>query len=403
VKPILRAVYALLHSLATLPGVGRLFGGWLRPVTVQEIITSGVIRDGEIYGPSQAITSLVQEFGTPFVTPDPERYPAVGWRVVEDATAVTTRHYPYLVHGNHMMIGARRNPGPWQVVKRGNHVVWQSGFRALVNLTRGDTIQVDGAILLGGHSHTNWYHWLVDALPQLHTARLLPEPYRAWPVVVPDEIFRYPTMVETVDLFLDGRDVIRVAEGTRVRGTLCWVDSLEISNLPESLVTPRPLSQIHLLHKEGMHSYRRVFLDRFGDHPSPWGERIFITRTGTRRAYNQDEIADIAREFGFTVVAPESLSLAEQVALFSHATHIIGPSGAGFGGMLFASPGTHVLCWQDSRLTHMTILPDLATLTDSHYWHLFYEPLDGGIFTGNYHLDPEKIRQSLQEFVSGTS
>ena len=402
-KPILRTAYTLLHTLASLPVVGRPISRWLRPVTVTEVITSGIVANGDIYGPSAAITSRVQEFGQPFATPEPEEFPAVGWRVVDNATAVTTRHYQYLVHGNQMMIGPRRNPGPWQVVKRGNHVVWESGFRALIAMTRGNTIDTEGAILLGGHSHTNWYHWLVDALPQLHTARLLPEPYRTWPVCVPEEIYRYPTMVEALELFLDGRPVIVVPEGSRIRGRLCWIDSLEISNLPESLVVDRPLSQIHLLHREGMESYRQVFLDHFGGAPSPWGEKIFITRTGTRRVYNQDDIAAIAAEYGFTAVAPEKLSLAEQVTLFSHATHIIGPSGAGFGGLLFASPGVQVLCWQDSRLTHMTILPDLATLTDSHYWHVFYEPESGGIFTGNYHLDPETIRHAIGEFVSPSS
>jgi capsular polysaccharide biosynthesis protein len=119
--------------------------------------------------------------------------------------------------------------------------------------------------------------------------------------------------------------------------------------------------------------------------------------------YNQDDIEAVAKEFGFTAVAPEKLSLPEQVALFSQATHIIGPSGAGFGGMLFASPGTQVLCWQDSRLTHMTILPDLATLTGSDYWHVFYEPEGGGVFTGNYHLDPNTIRRNLHDFVSAGS
>lgn len=375
-------------------------GRWLRPVEVMEILAEGIIAEGEFFAPRQAITSRVQEFGSPFIVPEAETFPSVGWRIIPDAIVKSTRHFPYLVHGNQMMIGSRRNPGPWRVVKRGNEVVWQRGHRALVNVSRGHTKDVGQALLLGGHAHSNWYHWLVDALPQLHTARLLPDAYRHWPVLIPEEVFGYPTMVDAVELFLDGRDIIRIPSGSRIRGTICWIDSLEIINLPESEVTPRPLSQIHLLHREGMESYRQVFIERFGSNPSPDGEKIFLTREGTRRQYNQDEVAAVAAEFGFRAVAPETLSLAEQVALFHHATHLIGPSGAGFAGLLFSQPNTQVLCWQDSRLTAMTILPDLAALADSHYWHLLYKPESGGIFTGDYHLDVEKIRRTLQEFTT---
>jgi hypothetical protein len=400
VKPILRAAYALLHALARIPGLGRLISWWLRPVVVHEIISSGVVAEGELYEPSAAIVSRVQVFGEPFIEPEPEQFPRVGWRVIDNATAISTRHFPYLVHGNHMMIGPRRNPGPWQVVRRGNQVVWQSGTRALVNMVRGDTLRVPTVILLGGRSHKNWYHWLVDALPQLHSARLLPEPYRSWPVCVPEEIFRYPTMVEALELFLDGREVIRLPRNARLVGSVCWIDSLENLDVPETLVMSRPESEIHLLQREGMTAYRQVFLDSLSGTPSPWGEKIFLTRKGTRREYNQDEIVEVAHELGFVAVAPETLTLAEQVTLFQGATHIIGPSGAGFGGLLFAKENSKVLCWQDSRLMSMTILPDLAALSNSEYWHILYEPESGGVFTGNYHLDPDTIRVALQEFVS---
>jgi hypothetical protein len=395
-------VYRLLHALAQVPGLSRLITPRWQPVVVTEILTTGSDDEGTIYPAQPAITSRVQEFGQPFVSPEPEQFPAVGWRVVSHATVMSTRHFPYLVSGNQMMIGSRRNPGPWRVVRKGNQVVWQDGVRALVNRKRGSTLAVDSALLLGGHAHTNWYHWLVDALPQLHTAARLPDPYRGWPVLVPEEIFRYASMAEALQLFLDGREVIRIPEGSRVTGRICWIDSLEILDVPECLTTPRPMSQIHLLHREGMESYRQVFLDHFGDDPSPFGERVFLTRRGTRRGYNQDEIAEVAKELGFVAVAPEMLTLREQVALFRTATHLIGPSGAGFAGLLFSGPNTQVLCWQDSRLTAMTILPDLATLNHSDYWHVFYVPRSGGIFTGDYHLDPEMMRRTLHTFVSQT-
>lgn len=393
-------VYRLIFSLARIPGLSRLFASRWRPVVVTEILTTGLDDEGTIFPVQQAITSRVQEFGQPFLPPDPEQFPPVRWRVVSDATAMSTRHFPYLVVGDQMMIGPRRNPGPWRVVRKGNQVVWQDGRRALVNMKRGQTVVVGQALLLGGHAHTNWYHWLVDALPQLHTASRLPDPYREWPVLVPEQIFRYPTMVEALHLFLNGREIITVPEWSRVTGRLCWVDSLEILNVPECLTTPRPMSQIHLLHREGMESYRRVFLDHFGDEPSPFGDRVYLTRQGSRRSYNQEEIAQVAEEFGFVAVAPETLTLEEQVRLFGTATHMIGPSGAGFAGLLFSNSNTRVLCWQDSRLTAMTILPDLATLNHSEFWHVFYEPPSGGIFTGDYHLDPELMRRHFHAFVS---
>ena len=370
---------------------------------MQEILTTGVVAEGELYGPSAAITSRVQVFGKPVIEPEPEEFPRVGWRVSDNAIVMSTRHFPYLVHGNQMMIGPRRNPGPWQVVRRGNQVVWQSGTKALVNLVRGRTLRVPEVILLGGRSHRNWYHWLVDALPQLHSARLLPEPYQSWPVCVPEEIFRYPTMVEALELFLNGREVVRLPRNTRLIGRVCWIDSLENLDVPETLVMSRPDSEIHLLHREGMQAYRQVFLDAFAGTPSEWGEKVFLTRKGTRRVYNQDEIIAVAKELGFQDVAPETLTLAEQVTLFQGATHIIGPSGAGFGGLLFAKENSKVLCWQDSRLMSMTILPDLAALTGTDYWHILYQPESGGVFTGDYHLDPDTIRKALQKFVSPDS
>jgi hypothetical protein len=397
---VIGLAYRLLHHLARVPGLSLLITRQWRAVVVTQVVTIGARDQGVFFLPQPAITSRVQEFGQPFVTPDPEEFPAVGWRVVPDATVMSTRHFPYLVTGNQMMIGPRRNPGPWRVVRKGNQVVWQDGVHALVNTKRGATLEVPHAIVLGGHAHTNWYHWLVDALPQLHTARDLPEPYRSWPVLVPETIFRYPTMVEALNLFLDNREVIRVPEWSRVTGDICWIDSLEIINVPECLTTPWPMSQIHLLHREGMESYRQVFLDHFSETAPPVGQRIFLTRGGTRRPYNQDEIATVAEEFGFVAVAPETLNLAEQVHLFRHATHIIGPSGAGLAGLLFSSKDTRVLCWQDSRLQAMTILPDLAALSHSTYDHVFYKPHSGGIFTGDYSLDPDLMRQKLQEFVS---
>ena len=47
-------------------------------------------------------------------------------------------------------------------------------------------------------------------------------------------------------------------------------------------------------------------------------------------------IKTLAR-YGFTAIRPETMSLREQVSQFQRAEVIVGPHGAGFGGMVFCT------------------------------------------------------------------
>jgi tetratricopeptide (TPR) repeat protein len=78
--------------------------------------------------------------------------------------------------------------------------------------------------------------------------------------------------------------------------------------------------------------------------PQPRGRKLFVTRQGaTRRLLNGDEIERIAEQFGFELVACETLSFGEQARLFSEARIIAGAHGAGLVNMVFAPPGTQVI------------------------------------------------------------
>ncbi|MFZ9105264.1 MAG: hypothetical protein ACO2ZT_01170, partial [Pontimonas sp.] len=62
--------------------------------------------------------------------------------------------------------------------------------------------------------------------------------------------------------------------------------------------------------------------------------------------------------------------------------------------------GTSALCWQDTRLRFMTILPDLATLNGAEYWHIFYQSHeDNGLFRSSYTLDETWLRESLDTWL----
>ena len=398
---LIRGFYALVHWALHHPATR-----WVVPRRFRraDIVISpgvGAVESGVFFEPSDAIVSRSQILGEPPITPEPERFPAVTWGVFNDAWVTNNRYFPFLVTGQTIMLPPRRVEGPWRLSYRRNRIVWSDGEHVVIDTARGEQMAVDQAIFLGGRDFTNWYHWLVDALPQLHLANRLPEHLRGLPVVIPEQIYRYPTMVEALELFLDGRDVIRVPEWSAVRATrLVWIDPLEVSNLPQRKSHPTMDPKIHQLHREGMESYRDVFLGAFAASPVTPHRKIVLARDTTRRSFNQDEVLAVAAEFGFEPCYPEKLSLAEQVAVFREARHIIGPSGAGFAGLLFVQPGTQALCWQDTRIRSMTILPDLATLNHADYYHVFYRSDEsGGLFKSNYHLDPDWLRDSLRTFL----
>lgn len=399
---IIQSLYRLLHAALSSPVTRWMIPRRFRRADVLISPGQGAIEQGVFFEPSDAIVSRSQILGEPRIIPDPEQFPAVTWTRWRDAWVTNNRYFPFLLHRDTLMLPPRRVEGPWRLTYRRNRIVWSDGSHVIVDTQRGPEMRVDSAIFLGGRDFTNWYHWLVDVLPQVHLANRLPDHLRHWPVLIPEQIYRFPTMVQSLELFLEGRQIIRVPEWSAVAAKeLVWIDPLEVSNLPQRKTHPTMDPRIHMLHREGMEGYRDVFLEAYAPTPVTPYRKIMLARDTARRSYNQDEVMAVATEFGFEPCYPEKLSLEEQIQVFRESTHIIGPSGAGFAGLLFCQPGTQALCWQDTRIRSMTILPDLATLNGADYLHVFYESDEsGGLFRSNYHLEPGWVRESLKKFLS---
>jgi capsular polysaccharide biosynthesis protein len=90
------------------------------------------------------------------------------------------------------------------------------------------------------------------------------------------------------------------------------------------------------------HWYRQ----RFAAHTSsePPRRKLYLSRSAVtrRRVGNEAEVIGTLEPLGYECVHAESLSVREQVALFSQASHIVGSSGGALTNMLFAPAGTRV-------------------------------------------------------------
>ena len=71
--------------------------------------------------------------------------------------------------------------------------------------------------------------------------------------------------------------------------------------------------------------------------------RVFISRNSSRRITNEKSVMDYLGKLGFEKVKCEKLSFEEQVNIFSDASVVIAPHGAGLTNLIFAKDNVKVL------------------------------------------------------------
>ncbi|NET40526.1 tetratricopeptide repeat protein [Okeania sp. SIO2B3] len=175
-----------------------------------------------------------------------------------------------------------------------------------------------------------YFHWMVDLLPRI-------------------EILRRGINLEEIDWFLVNNYQQPFQQET-----------LKILGIPEDkilasdrhpyiqaeeLVVPSYSSYLGWLQPWGVKFLREVFLKERIIEKSGLPERIYISRSNARyrRVMNEPEVVEILSKFGFTCIAPESMSLESQIATFAHAKIIVAPHGSGLTNIVFCNPETKII------------------------------------------------------------
>ncbi len=205
------------------------------------------------------------------------------------------------------------------------------------------------AILIGGRSDANWFHWMAEYLPRV--------------LSIPSSIG------DDVPLLLSPRVPQTGIEALR-----------ELSSRPLVFADPETSQHVGVLHvaapplqvldttrvpwAEGLGVNRAPFdnLRRIWgvDRPrSGTGLRLFLERRAAHRGIaNQAALNAIALRHGFTAIDPSRLSFAEQRELFSQADVVVGASGAVMANYLMLRPGSRILALTSDHL-HDFLLPVL--------------------------------------------
>ena len=251
------------------------------------------------------------------------------------------------------------------------------GDRSLAGKT--ERILPGVSILLSHWNVETYGHWLLEGVPKLLLLRRLIDDLPPFRILLPRSA---PGFVRKwIDLVLPGANVEIYEDATEyVRA--------------ETLIVPTVLfvSRGHHFHPE---------LSSLVEDLLPPGRRradtrLFVSRVhqnNFRHMSNLEEIEEIAVAEGLELVRPETLPIAEQIALFSRARVIVGDFGSVMHNALFSPPGAVVLCLNmvtglQSRIAELQRhrVAYLLPSDGEAVMHKYDDPFR------SYHIDPEQFR-----------
>lgn len=194
----------------------------------------------------------------------------------------------------------------------------------------------------------NYFHYIVEVLPKFLIIEKAAIP-RDVPLIFDTCVRNIPQLLELIEIFnVENREVLFV-------NRLEWrkVDKLylisPVQRFPLNLIDSRK-EQLDTFAYYGasIKWLRKSIFDFLGvqesDNKDITCHKIFLSRkNGTRRPYNEADVWEVLKEFGYISVNTASMSIREQAELFSRADYIVAASGAALTNMIFCRPGTKIL------------------------------------------------------------
>ena len=232
--------------------------------------------------------------------------------------------------------------------------------------------RAERAIVLLGEGSANYYHWMLDNLPRLQA--ILDDPrFADWPVLIERGLHR--NLIDALRklvgnqrtlLEIDGGSQVQLAQAVVLSGgTTIPLDPQDgVRFKPEDVaVSPQAVAFLR---------------ERLGcpERPAGGGRRLYLARGGRyRRLLNADEVERFFVDCGFEVVHPEALDLPAQMALFSEAEIVAGPTGAAFANIAFMPQGSKaIVLYYDVGLHYY--FSNLAEASGVRLLYVFGEPQD---------------------------
>jgi len=249
-------------------------------------------------------------------------------------------------------------------------VVGLPSLRLIEEESRNDKIRVlnSGKVKIGITSR-NYFHAVIEQVPRIlrsdNETPVLLGPNGSW---LGHEIYGKSALI-----YAPGKELVQVDEAEFIS-----------SGFDSGFMHPEDLTILRNFQKS-------MFTNNQVDRPT----KVYISRLNSRRSpVNEDDVIELFKNFGFTVIEPSSQTLVEQMSYFANISHIAGISGAGLVNGLWGKKPKMLEIMPFDRLNRC--FEFMCSISGQKYESFIFP-------SHKFRIDLMKLETRLSNFVLPTS
>lgn len=253
--------------------------------------------------------------------------------------------------------------------------------------------KIHTAISLVRNYSWNYYHFIFEFISQLWFLNQCNIPLNI-PIIVDNRIKNIPQYMEFLNL-LNKRPIIYLKRREKLKvNRLFFLSTVNI--IPPNYIDFNRIKVDDNLFDPDFVSFLRNQMLPFAElNNTHLFERIFISRkNNNNRSYNESEVEQVVKKYGYISITPEDLSIKEQIAIFSHAKYIIAASGAALTNMIYCNPQCKIVVLSGCQ-SDLSIFSNIASILDLNLIYIIGKSEIQDSFQSNFIIDIEKLESQL--------
>jgi len=227
-----------------------------------------------------------------------------------------------------------------------SHFSVKTTKEVMLAIPKGKLVKIDSGFLLTKRCDENWYHFLIDLLPQVVFLRNLPPTTE---IIVRDDL---PDTAKSILKFFDLKTkYINVNSRVNVKNlyyiphrSSIFDSPVRVGNFPRVLFPEQTI--LKLREKLKRYDFKNEELIDYS--------KVFVTRVGKyRNCQNLVEVEQVLREEGFKEIANDKKYLKQQFTLFRNSDRMFLSGGAMVANMIFMKEHASIIVlgsWRSASL-----------------------------------------------------